>query len=206
MKKILNNSLIVLSIISLGSCMAQSNEKIFGGPGYQIVSHCDVFSNGHYVFAGETSFNSWIKSDIEIYYTDPNLNQLWNRKIHGFNDESIVGLKVFDNKVYVFGNSNSEDGNLSSSLGGEDAFVYVLDNNGETLISKRYGGSGSDSIEGFASDGKGNFFLLIKSDSLNGDFIKQNNTNNYFVTKINSETEIEWSIQYTNNTYFYFRF
>jgi hypothetical protein len=199
--KFLNKLLTILFL--LVACSNTYKEKIFGGQGYQIITHSDYLTNGEYIFSGETSHNSWSKSDIDIYKTDSDLNLIWKRQISGFNDEILIEIKEISEKIYVFGNTNSEDGNLAPSLGGKDAFIYVFDKEGETLFNQRLGGSGSDSIKSVSFDMNGNIYLLVNSDSINGDFVNQNDLNDDFLVKMNSNLEIQWYKEYYGNTYFF---
>lgn len=130
---------IIVKYNSAGTITAQ---KIFEGSadgddnGIKIL--CDAQGN---IFAGVNSFFTSSAADIVIYKLDPNLNEIYNKRINGQgnSDDGIVDMKLaYDNKILF--TAKVAGAGSSSDIG-----TYKIDNStGEILWQKFYNGVGND--------------------------------------------------------------
>ena len=130
---------IIVKYNSAGTITAQ---KIFEGStegddnGIKIL--CDAQGN---IFAGVNSFFTSSAADIVIYKLDPNLNEIYNKRINGQgnSDDGIVDMKLaYDNKILF--TAKVAGAGSSSDIG-----TYKIDNStGDILWQKFYNGVGND--------------------------------------------------------------
>lgn len=130
---------IIVKYNSAGTIIAQ---KIFEGStegddnGIKIL--CDAQGN---IFAAVNSFFTSSAADIVIYKLDPNLNEIYNKRINGQgnSDDGIVDMKLaYDNKILF--TAKVAGAGSSSDIG-----TYKIDNStGEILWQKFYNGVGND--------------------------------------------------------------
>ncbi len=130
---------IIVKYNSEGTIIAQ---KIFEGSadgddnGIKIL--CDAHGN---IFAGVNSFFTSSSADIVIYKLDPNLNEIYNKRINGQgnSDDGIVDMKLsYDNKILF--TAKVAGAGSSSDIG-----TYKIDNStGDILWQKFYNGAGND--------------------------------------------------------------
>ncbi len=125
--------------------------KSYGGieidNGYAITATQD----GNYLFVGDTrSFDGDItnplgNADSWAIKISPTGDLIWQKTNGGTAFESARGVTNFNNGTYlVSGSTRSADGDVSLNNGQNDAWVYLLDENGTLLFEKTIGGSGLD--------------------------------------------------------------
>ena len=130
---------IIVKYNSAGTIIAQ---KIFEGStegddnGIKIL--CDAQGN---IFAAVNSFFTSSAADIVIYKLDPNLNEIYYKRINGQgnSDDGIVDMKLaYDNKILF--TAKVAGAGSSSDIG-----TYKIDNStGDILWQKFYNGVGND--------------------------------------------------------------
>ncbi len=148
--------------------------RILGGTSYDVINAvCEDF-DGNYLFCGTTySFGA---GNYDIYVVKTNLNgeEIWTKTYGGsISDRASKIIKTYDNGYAIAGITNS------FGAGGNDIYIIKLNNNGDTLWTKTFGGEGDDwatSIQetydgGFIISGYTNSFVgnndvyLIKTDA-----------------------------------------
>lgn len=96
----------------------------------------------------------------------------WLRCFGGTADEvPIEALALADGGVLVLGTSMSSDGDVGSSKGNQDIWLFRLDAQGGLRWKTVIGGVGPDTPHGVVSAPGGGFVLLASSDSPDGDFL-----------------------------------
>jgi len=114
-------------------------QKHYGGNADDGGSSVLQTDDGGYIIAGRTMSYGNGSNDIYILKTDANGNELWT-KTYGGNgwDFPIDMKKTLDNCYVIVG------GTSSFGVGASDAFMIKIDNNGDSLWFKTYGGSLDD--------------------------------------------------------------
>ena len=99
--------------------------------------------DGGYIIAGRAMSYGNGSNDIYVLKTDANGNELWS-KIYGGNgwDAPFEIKKTLDNCYVIAGETSS------FGTGASDAFLMKIDNNGDSLWFKTYGGVQDDGASG----------------------------------------------------------
>ncbi|MGR3810626.1 3-coathanger stack domain-containing protein [Jiulongibacter sp. NS-SX5] len=95
---------------------------------------------------------------------DPAL--IWQRSIGGSGDDiALQAAQSLDGSIYIAGTSSSSNGNIPGNNGLSDIYLAKLDDEGNELWSRHYGGTGADSLSAIAACADGGVVLLCKSSS-----------------------------------------
>jgi hypothetical protein len=69
----------------------------------------------------------------------------WSKCFGGSKNEELLDFKIIDGKIFAAGFANSIDGDIPPSQKNYDVWLLALDQNGNKIFSKIYGGSQNDS-------------------------------------------------------------
>jgi len=81
-------------------------------------------------------------------------------------DQAFGAVKTNNNSYLIVGRSNSDDKDISVSLGGFDAWVIHIDDHGHLIWNKSFGGSEFDSAEQIRMLSNGNFGIVGNTRSI----------------------------------------
>jgi hypothetical protein len=127
-----------------------------------------------------------------IYAQSPNIE--WSSCYGGTSMEVSASIKSTDDGGYILaGYTTSNDDDVSGNHGGKDCWIIKLNNVGDTVWTKCIGGSGSEKSSDIQQTNDNGFIVLGISDSNNGDAIGNHGSYDYFVIKMNSLGDIEWT-------------
>jgi hypothetical protein len=125
--------------------------KAFGGSNVDIAHSITATADGGLVMAGETWSNDGDLSSIHgsgdswILKLDVNGNKVWSRVFGGSaEDHTNSIITTTDGGFMTVGITYSNDGDVSSNQGNQDAWLLKLDANGNKLWSKAFGGTSGD--------------------------------------------------------------
>lgn len=130
----------------------------FGGSQNEIFNNGIALSGGGYAFVGYTftaNDSDQVKgkhgggstSDIWFVKTDAQGNLTQQKCVGGSGNDIGVGLTELANGgILIFGNTYSNDFEVSENFGGSDMWLVALDANAEKAWDLSYGGSGDDAI------------------------------------------------------------
>jgi hypothetical protein len=144
----------------------------FGGSSSDSLHAMAVDSNGNIYVAGQfsgsidfgaTALTSSGGSDGFVAKLDANGSVLWARKLGGTSTDVAYALAVRPTGEVVIAGSFRGGASFGSivlsSIGGNDAFVAVLDSEGVFLWAKRFGGTTADNARAVACDETGNLWV-----------------------------------------------
>jgi hypothetical protein len=95
---------------------------------------------------------------------------LWESSFGGSSSElALKILDAFGDGFLISGFTSSIDGDLSSSFGGLDAWIIRIDENGQLIWERSFGGSEDDTFMEIVQLEDGSFRVLGQSDSDDGD-------------------------------------
>jgi len=148
-------------------------EKSLGGTeideGYQLVKT----TNGNFVIAGETRSNDQDVSgqngaaDVWVVKVDTEGNIMWQKTYGGSSfDVSRAITKTTDGFALV-GSSRSTDKQVDTNNGQNDVWVLKIDNNGNLISQKAFGGTEIDFGYGITQLPNGT--LVVVGDSASAD-------------------------------------
>ena len=116
--------------------------------------------------------------DIWVIKLDQEGNLIWERSFGGsqYDAANAVTLDQGEN-IYVFGNTFSENQDVSSPLGQSDMWLISLNQNGDLITERSYGGSGFDMGRDLAFNAQGELWLVGYSQSEDIDFSRNSGEN-----------------------------
>jgi Secretion system C-terminal sorting domain len=97
-----------------------------------------------------------------------------------------------DNKYLVTGRTSSSDVDVGSNLGLSDVWLLKLDETGNILWKKSYGGSGGESMYAIAQTLDNGFIMVGTTSSRDGDVTENKGGFDGWVIKIDSIGRIQW--------------
>jgi len=114
-------------------------DKTFGGSSYDLAFSLIQTTDGGYAIAGYTQSKGAGESDAWILKLDSQGNKLWDKTFGGSdNDEAWTIIQTNDGGYAISGYTESK------GAGEEDAWILKLDNQGNLLWEKTFGGSDED--------------------------------------------------------------
>ena len=118
----------------------------------------------------------------------------WSAGLGGsLNDLPEVVYATSDGNFIIAGQSASSDGSLDNNKGGADLWVAKLDENGNLIWEKNYGGAEDDFAMDLQPTTDGGFIMTGGSASMNGDLTDNKGRLDLWVLKINAQGELQWS-------------
>jgi len=156
-------------------------EKTYGGANYDIPHALIPTIDGNYLLAGTTfSTDGHIKlnkgeGDVWVIKINPNGGIIWERTYGGSGDEGANGIAAipYDNAFLITATSRSSDGDLVSHRGLYDAWVFKIDNNGNIIWQKSYGGKQNDMFMAGEQNPYEDYFIIGTTSSSDGDLADQ---------------------------------
>ena len=107
--------------------------------------------------------------------------------------QSVV--ETTDGSYLIVGYTSSMDGDVTEINGDQDVWVTKVDNTGELLWEKNYGGSSSDEASLIFETNSGDFFILGTTRSNDGDITSNNSDDNltdYWMLRIDTDGNLLW--------------
>ncbi len=187
---------IVLSVTANNS-YAQTvfnNVYSFGNVGLAVIQTLD----GGYCTVGNTSSFSPFLDALFILKTDENGNEQWKKAIdlsHGIygGEQANAVIQLIDSNYIVTGFVKDTVANVYP-----DVFLLKLDKYGDTLWTKRYGGSGWDEGHDIKQTRDGGFIIAADSYSFSSD-----GYSDAYIIKTDSAGNIQWQKAYYPNDHKY---
>lgn len=125
-------------------------------------------------------------SDAWIVKTDKFGTILWNNSFGGSDNDIASQIILSGTYIYVLGNTFSIDGDITGNHGLNDAFIVKLDNNGNIIWQKSFGGTASDGFSSIKRTSDDHFAILGSSTSNDGDVSGNHGLVDYWFIKIDS--------------------
>ncbi len=164
--------------------------------------------SGNIVCTGYTSSlndkggGSW---DIFVLKLDSIGNILWKNVIGGSESEEGSSITVTtDNDYILTGYTYSNDGDFKNEKDSSKNIVLLkFDKEGQLKWKKILGGNGKDCGISVISTVKGNIYLLVTTDSEDGDFSKNKKEfgNTHIIMKLDFNGNIVWKKNFDNQEY-----
>jgi hypothetical protein len=175
MKKLTTLYFLITASLVFGQ-FVDLGQKGFGGTGDDFLKRYeDTVHNTNFYVGSSNSNASFDKGedsrgdlDIWIVKTDSANNFLWDKTIGGSNIDGGANCMLINDKIYILGNSTSpiSGEKTMNSFGEGDAWLVVLDLDGNILWQKQYGGTLNDYLYNINLLNNGNFLLTGLSESL----------------------------------------
>lgn len=189
-------------------------QKALGGSGYDFIVFSSLFAtaDGGYMMVGNTMSNNGNVTgnhggiDYWLVKLDGSGNVIWQKTFGGSKDDISMSINPAVGGGYILaGQSNSNDGDVSGNHGGFDAWLVKVDDNGNKLWQKTYGGSGDENGYLLKPTKDGGYIMSGETTSSNnGDVQGWHGDQDAWVVKLNAAGSIVWqkplgSSQYEDN-------
>ncbi len=151
-------------------------QKVLGGSGREFAHAVTQTLDGGYVVAGFTeSYDGDVTSnngsaDFWIVKLDGNGNKIWQKALGGLRNEvAHAVIATSDGGYIVAGDTESNNGDVSGNHGYSDYWVVKLDEAGNKVWQKTFGGSGEDRAADIKATLDGGYIVSGHIFSNNGD-------------------------------------
>ncbi len=170
------------SLTEVTNGVVQTNDNGFILSGYTDSSDIDISSN-------HGSYDYWL---IKI---DANGNKMWEKTYGGSQiDKSYAITKTADGNFIIVGDSRSTDFDISTNNGVADIWAIKIDEDGQLLWEKNYGGEQFDAATSITAAQDGGFYIAGNSRSTTGDISTPNlGRNDAWIIKISETGNLEWN-------------
>jgi hypothetical protein len=166
------------------------------GGSYQDLSYSVVeTSSGDFIVVGKSNSEDFDVSmlygcsDIWVVKLDENGTVIWEKSFGGEGCETALNIIETTSEEYIIcGNSTF----IENGIWDTDAFVLLIDTNGNLIWQKMYGGSGNDIAYEIMEIAEGGFIVLSASNSIDGDVLNNIGESDIWLFKINVLGEIVW--------------
>ena len=131
--------------------------------------------------------------DFWLVKLDANGNLVWERSFGGSGIDVSYDIERTDDNAYVVvGHSFSMDKDITSNHGESDVWLIKIDEQGELLWERTFGGSAFDSANSVKQTADGGFLIAGNSRSSDQDVTNNNGENDIWVVKTDFEGILEW--------------
>ena len=149
-------------------------QKCLGGTGDDKLNSIALSQLGEiYVVGYSSSIDNGIinKGQSDIYIAKLSLTGqlIWQKTYGGYLSENANSLRLVQDGILVFGQSKSNDYDISGNHGGKDFCLMKLDFSGNIIWQKSLGGQNDDIGYNVLTTSDGSIFLFGETNSNNGD-------------------------------------
>lgn len=185
-------------------------EKSFGGSGYDSFSRIIKLNDGNILLggvsyseiSGDKTEGSRGNGDFWLLKLDINGNKIWDKTLGSPNEDKISGLaELPDGSIMVGGSTWGTSLGFeksSNGFGAYDYWIIKINNTGNYLFDKSYGGSDYDNLNSICL-GHNNSVLLAGGSFSDSDGNKVTNkfgNNDYWVLNVDFNGDINWQNNY----------
>ena len=173
--------------------------RYFGGTNNDRIYKVLQAHDGHFLLIGSSESedfdinNSKGSYDFWILKISTHGDMLWEKSFGGSGIENAyAGVKTLDGNYLIAGSAISIDGDISASKGNSDAWVIKIDDNGELLWEKSFGGSEFDAAFAItkSTDYFDSYVIAGNSKSSDGDVTINKGENDFWVFKIDNSGQL----------------
>lgn len=190
-----NNGMYDYWVVKLDNSGVIQWEKNYGGSNDDNASAVQNTSDGGFVVVGDSwSTDGDIGGNNGIYdywvvKLDNSGNLQWEKNLGGNEfDKATSVIQTSDDGYVVSGYSESSDGDVGGNNGMSDYWIVKLNNTGNLIWEKNFGGSDRDRSISVQQSSDDWFVLAGYSGSSDGDVGGNNGLNDYWIVKIDSSS------------------
>ncbi|NAY91558.1 hypothetical protein GTQ34_06485 [Muricauda sp. JGD-17] len=173
--------------------------RYFGGTNNDRAHGVVQADDGGFVMAGFSESDDFDISntkgsyDFWVVKVDKNGSMLWERSFGGTGIEIAYDItKTLDGGYAITGNTFSTDTDVSNNNGESDLWLIKINDDGELLWEKTFGGSGFEAGQGLRETADGGFVIAGNSKSMDGDATENNRENDLWMLKTDAEGNLTY--------------
>ena len=178
----------VLRIDANGSFVWKKN---FGGSEIDLGYAITKTGDGNVIIVGDTRSNDgnvsnlYGNADVWALKINPNGAIIWEQSYGGTQFESARDIVALPGGAYaIAASSRSNDVDVTNNYGVNDAWVFVIDEEGELQFQQTVGGSNLDFAGGLTVSADGALVLVGNTESADGNFAQNKGGKDAFIVKI----------------------
>ncbi len=189
----------VVKLDNLGNIIWQ---KCLGGTDVDWAYSIQLTTDGGYIVAGLSQSNNGDvtgnhgEGDMWVVKLDNLGNIQWQKCLGGSTgagwERALSIQQTTDSGYIVVGTAVSNDGDVSGNHGGKDMWVVKIDNLGNILWQKCFGGTADDLGNSIQQTTDGGYIVSGDTESNDGDVLENNGFSDTWVVKINDIGNIQW--------------
>ena len=197
-----NGDIWLIAIDSIGTLLW---EKCYGGSNTEYAANIISDNNSFYYIGGWVSstdgdvqslhHGAWDRWVIKI---NSNGDIIWEKCYGGsYSDYGGLLLLLDNGNIIVYSATASHDGDVPVNYGYLDAWLMIINPEGEILQNKVFGNSGQNNIFDIVQTSDGGFFIVSSADSNEGMVQGEpHGGGDVWVLKLDSLLNIEWQKLY----------
>ncbi len=202
----------LLLLITL-NCLAQAPsiewQKSLGGSNDDTLFGASLTNDGGYVVAGysNSTNNSFSinhgSSDGYIVKLNATGTVEWQKLVGGSLDDSFSNvISTSDGGIMAIGYTKSNDFDVTSNYGGNDVFLVKMNQQGDIVWTKTYGGADNEVGNAIEETNLGGYIIAgtTTSNTFNGNTVDDFDGTNSFLLKIDADGNIQWVKTYGSNS------
>ncbi|PWL32608.1 MAG: hypothetical protein DCO96_03425 [Fluviicola sp. XM-24bin1] len=171
-------------------------EQTYGGVDDEWAVNTKLLDDGSLITVSSTSTyqndysDNHGDADVVVYHTSGSGDLLWKNLYGGFMSDYPADLEILPNGHFLVGaNTYSNDGDIPSNNGGQDALLMEIDQNGDLISAQTYGSFGNDRIA--AIEPKGNGYVIFgSSNSASLNAAVGNGSQDFWMYEIDNNKEV----------------
>ena len=173
--------------------------KSIGGSGNDYCRDIVKMTDGGYLLVGhsysnddDVSENMGFDDFWVVKITDDGSIE-WEKSFGGSgSDEAYAASPISDGGCILAGSTGSNDGDVSENKGLDDFWIVRLNASGDLVWERSYGGSSTDIAHSVFQTSDGDFVILGKTLSNDGDVSGNNGFYDFWVIKLTDSGELIW--------------
>jgi hypothetical protein len=195
-------------LIKLSSFGIIEWQRLLGGTGLDQMNSVQQTPDGGYVAAGHTYSNNGdvvgthgIQEAWVVKLSSAGTLQ-WQKPLGGTQNDEASGIQITaDGGYIVVGSTLSNDGQVTGTHGGYDAWVMKLSSTGDLEWQKALGGTLNDRAFAVQQTTEGGYIVAGSSSSNDGDVSGNHGGDDAWVVKLSTNGAVEWqkTLGGTNN-------
>jgi len=163
-------------------------KKHFGGSFTDEARDIRSLGKEGFIIVGSTDSKEFTKGKKDFYVVriDYLGRLLWQKSYGGSgNDEAISVVRVPDKSGFIIaGETGSQDGDVVGNHGGLDFWVIRINNTGEIVWKKTFGGTNNDQAYAMTLTRDNNIMVTGPTESTNGDIVGSKGKTDIFLVKM----------------------
>jgi outer membrane protein OmpA-like peptidoglycan-associated protein len=155
-------------------------QRTYGGPGNDVASVVLPLADGGFLLCGETgSLGGSVGKnagglDGWIIRTEADGRLRWEKTFGGKNNDIITAAVPVADGYILVGSTNSNDGDMPGNKGKMDVFVIKIDEGGNSIWRRNFGGTSFDEGHAVAAAPDGRIYIAGTTFSNDGDVAASN--------------------------------
>jgi hypothetical protein len=168
--------------------------KLYGSTGEDYLQAFVPGNDGGYVFAGHTTRieSGNITGGMWIVKVDSYGKKIWEKTYVGSGVETAYSIAAWAGGYIIVGKTYGTIGNMPAIYGDGDGLVLKIDESGNAVSQRAFGGADYDEFVKIIPDEAGNYLLVGHTYSTDGNFSTNHGASDLFAIKIDAWLNPVW--------------